>query len=87
MAFLLCTNVVAVHALARCSPAAEGVIPCGHELPRCFVHRQLTADSAGIDELERFWALTREITARKLAGFSAFLAQNLRDYASLSTRE
>ena len=35
----------------------------------------LTADSAEIDELERFWALTREKTARKLAGFGAFLAQ------------
>ena len=64
MAFLLCTNVVAVHTLACCSPAAEGFIPCGHELPRCFVHRELNADSAEIDELERFWALTCEITVR-----------------------
>ena len=29
MAFLLCTDVTAIHALAHCSPAAEGFTPCG----------------------------------------------------------
>ena len=64
MAFRHCINVAAVHALARYGPVAEGFMTRGHDLPRCFVHRQLTADSAEIDELEQFGALTHEITAQ-----------------------
>ena len=62
MVFLLSTNAVAAHALAHCSPAAKGFIPCRHELTRIdasfIVVNLVTADLAEIYELEQFWALT-----------------------------
>ena len=37
--FILCTTIVAaIHALAHYSPVAEGFIPCGRELPQCFIY-------------------------------------------------
>ena len=57
MVFILCTNIAVVRALARCSPVAEGFIPCGPELLNASF---FVSDLAEISELERFWAWTRE---------------------------
>ena len=70
MAFLLCTNVVAVHTLTCCGRRLHTMQAWVTIIvPQCFVHHQLTADSVEIDELERFWALTwgfRRISRAKL---------------------
>ena len=67
MVFLLDTNVVAVHALACCSPAAEGFISCGHKLhvtrtdALFIVVNLVTAESAEMYELECFNSLNNSV--------------------------